>query len=202
MNCVNTQITGGDGSEMKNFPAMFVANLASVDKCPTTESMNVAFPNPGAYVTTKTEHDPYPLATPTGEGCSGGAAAPSYAPAESSAPASLTTPAAPTKPTPVPTPVVTSIAVVTSTVTKTAAATPETSFVSSGICPGKTVPCPTPGLVVCIDSARFGICDVNFCALPGAVAPGTVCSNGKIARRVKRSLSDHNHFHQHAARNH
>ncbi|EGP85453.1 uncharacterized protein MYCGRDRAFT_46444, partial [Zymoseptoria tritici IPO323] len=50
MNCVNAQITGGDGSEMKDFPAMFVANLAAIDTCPTTESINVQFPNPGKYV--------------------------------------------------------------------------------------------------------------------------------------------------------
>lgn len=190
MNCVNTKFTGGDGSEMDSFPDMFVANLASIDKCPTTESVNVAFPNPGSYVTTKTEHDPYPLATPTGDGCSGGAA-PSYASAETSASISHTSAAAPTTPSPIPTPVA------SSTASQTPVATPRPSIVPSGICAGKTIPCPVPGQIMCIDSSHFGICDVDFCAMPEAVAPGTQCANGMISRKRKRNLGEHNHFHQH-----
>lgn len=202
MNCVNAQFTGGDGSEMSSLPAMFVANLASVDKCPTTESMNVNFPSPGKYRMTKTEHDPYPLALPTGDGCSGGgaappaappAAAPSSAPAPTSAPAS-SAPAKPTTPIPVPAPVA------STTAPQIPASTLQPSFVPSGKCAGKTVPCPIPGQVVCIDSSRFGICDIDFCALPEAVAPGTMCSNGVIMRKVKRHLSEHDHSHKHAPR--
>lgn len=80
MNCINTQLTGGDGSEMDSFPSMFVANLQSVDMCPTTQSVAVLFPNPGKYVTTKKASPrgsgaatdaTFPMATPTGSGCSG-----------------------------------------------------------------------------------------------------------------------------------
>nr|POE87495.1 hypothetical protein CFP56_30084 [Quercus suber] len=77
MNCVNTELTGGDGSEMDSFPSMFVANLANVDQCPTTAYQAVAFPNPGKYLTTKlppsgtSQSTTYALATPTGPGCAG-----------------------------------------------------------------------------------------------------------------------------------
>jgi len=75
MNCVNAQFSGGDGSDMSELPNMFVGNLASIDTCPTTESVNLAFPNPGKYLTTKmpaasTAHK-YPFAKPSGAGCAG-----------------------------------------------------------------------------------------------------------------------------------
>lgn len=201
MNCVNAEFTGGDSSEMSSFPAMFVANLASVDKCPTTESINVDFPRPGSYVTTKMENDPYPLATPSGEGCSAGAAPPYASVQHSPPPASHATAA---RPTTTPLPVSTPIPFHTATPTQTLAATPKPSLEQPvGKCTGNTVPCPEPGLIICVDSAQFGICDTDFCALPVAVAPGTLCSNGIISRKVKRSLGDHNspfHHHQHAAK--
>ncbi|WPH03911.1 Hypothetical protein R9X50_00679400 [Acrodontium crateriforme] len=78
MNCINAQLSGGDGSEMDSFPSMFVANLANVDTCPTTQSEAVLFPNPGKYVTTKLPSGDaaktaktFPMATPTGAGCAG-----------------------------------------------------------------------------------------------------------------------------------
>ncbi|KAF2769174.1 hypothetical protein EJ03DRAFT_272726, partial [Teratosphaeria nubilosa] len=49
-NCVNADLTGGDGSEMEEFPTMFVANLESVDTCPTTQSVDLQFPFAGKYV--------------------------------------------------------------------------------------------------------------------------------------------------------
>lgn len=67
MNCVNADITGGDGSEMDGFPSMFVANLASVDTCATVENTVLQFPFPGKYVTTKTAASAtktYPIALP------------------------------------------------------------------------------------------------------------------------------------------
>lgn len=77
MNCVNAQLTGGDGSEMESFPSMFVANMAGVDQCPTIAYQAVAFPDPGKYLTTKvppssvSQSTTYPLVTPTGAGCAG-----------------------------------------------------------------------------------------------------------------------------------
>lgn len=71
MNCMNVELTGGDGSEVPDFPELFVANQGHLGNyCPTTERFNVKFPRPGEYVTTKTEGNPYPLAVPTGRGCS------------------------------------------------------------------------------------------------------------------------------------
>ncbi|KAK3117205.1 hypothetical protein LTR53_001632 [Teratosphaeriaceae sp. CCFEE 6253] len=75
MNCVNADLSGGDGSEMAGFPSMFVANLGSVGSCPTTAYQAVAFPDPGKYVTTKlaasSQSTTYAIATPTGAGCAG-----------------------------------------------------------------------------------------------------------------------------------
>ncbi|KAJ9629777.1 hypothetical protein H2203_002158 [Taxawa tesnikishii (nom. ined.)] len=94
MNCANVEISGGasDDSDMSSLPEMFVANLASINggTCGSTESVNVQFPNPGQYVTTKTAssrmsmaYTPFPMAIPSG--CGAVSAAPSAAP--TSAPA-------------------------------------------------------------------------------------------------------------------
>ncbi|GAB7364228.1 hypothetical protein MBLNU230_g4777t1 [Neophaeotheca triangularis] len=76
MNCVSAEIEGGDGSEMDGFPTMFVANLAAVGTCPTTESVDVEFPFPGRYKTVVQMEGPaaetatgFPMAVPTGEAC-------------------------------------------------------------------------------------------------------------------------------------
>jgi hypothetical protein len=87
MNCAKVSISGGSGS-MGSLPSMFVANLASVNQCKTTENFNIQFPNPGAYVTTDSTLN-YPLKAPAGT-CPGGSgsAAPAASPAyASSAPA-------------------------------------------------------------------------------------------------------------------
>lgn len=192
MNCINVKFSGGDGSEMQSFPAMFVANLASVDQCPTTENVNVKFPKAGKYVTTHTQGGTYPLAVPTGPGCEAGgadtntqpaaaggtgAASPSPAPA----PTSQQAPAAPEPaPTPAPTP--------------SAYSPPAGS--TGGACPDGQVSCPTPGDIICVDDTHFGICDLDHCALPQAVAPGTRCTNGQIMRR-RRKRSQHHQQHKH-----
>jgi hypothetical protein len=62
-NCVNVDITGGSGDGV--FPPLFVANLASVNDVKTTENFDVAFPEPGEFVTTMsaTNGHNYPKAT-------------------------------------------------------------------------------------------------------------------------------------------
>ncbi|KXT11139.1 hypothetical protein AC579_4938 [Pseudocercospora musae] len=189
MNCINVDFSGGDGSEMKSFPTMFVANLASVNQCPTTENVNVKFPDAGKYVTTHTQAGTYPLAVPTGQGCSpgdadagtmsagggGGGTAPAAAPTSKAAPQPA--------PTPAPT-------------TQAPTYTPPAG--SDGGCPEGQVSCPTPGDLVCVDATHFAICDVDQCALPQAVAPGTRCRNGEIMRR-KRKRSQHLQDHQRKA---
>jgi hypothetical protein len=48
------------------FPAMFVANLASINSCGTTEGTDVTFPDPGAIVR---QNSAGPFLPPTGSGC-------------------------------------------------------------------------------------------------------------------------------------
>ncbi|KAF2403008.1 hypothetical protein EJ06DRAFT_472815, partial [Trichodelitschia bisporula] len=49
MNCASVSITGGQ-DKMDSLPSMFVANLANINTCKTTEQFNTNFPNPGNYV--------------------------------------------------------------------------------------------------------------------------------------------------------
>ncbi|KAH9809323.1 hypothetical protein Tdes44962_MAKER06184 [Teratosphaeria destructans] len=91
-NCINADLTGGDGSEMEEFPTMFVANLESVDTCPTTQSVDLQFPFAGKYVTTKKPSGEaaktavtFPMSTPSGAGCATDGAAASGAAATTSA---------------------------------------------------------------------------------------------------------------------
>lgn len=145
MNCVNAQIKGGDGSEMDDLPAMFVANLASIDTCPTTEQYNVKFPDPGKYVTTKTEGNPYPLAVPTGAGCS--AAVHGKSPASSSASASApSAPAASSTKATTASPTKAPAASPTKVSTPPASSAPAATQVTSpGKCPTGQTACSTPG---------------------------------------------------------
>lgn len=73
MNCAKVSVSGGTGS-MGSLPSMFVANLASVNTCATTENKNVDFPNPGAYVT-KENPPNFPLLAPVGSCGSGSGSA-------------------------------------------------------------------------------------------------------------------------------
>ena len=196
MNCINTELTGGDGSEMNEFPTMFVANMENINSCPTTESVNVQFPYPGKYVTTKTAvkgaTSAYPLVKPTGSGCandgapSGGVGrsgpapspsqssrhvSPSTAPAYSATGASKMSSAPATFSAPAPLP------------------TAGGSESSSGSCPDSKVPCTSPGSVICIDSGKFGLCDIDNCAVPQPLAAGTHCIGGQVLK--KRGLIRH-----------
>ncbi|KAK4500975.1 hypothetical protein PRZ48_006781 [Zasmidium cellare] len=195
MNCINTEFTGGNGSEMDSFPDMFVGNLASVNQCPTKESTNLKFPKPGKYVTTKTEGNPYPLALPTGQGCGGGdggsgsgsgANPPAQTSSAAPAPSSKAPAPAPSQPAP-------------SSQVPAPSAAPAPSQ-GSGTCTDGTVPCPTPGKIICIDSTHFGTCDIDNCAVPQPVAPGTTCKAGKIAKRRKRALAAHKRKFKHGRR--
>ena len=66
-----------------------------------------------------------------------------------------------------------------------AAATPAAGAAGGapGTCPTGSQQCQTPGAVVCIGTGQFGICDLNNCAVAQALASGTQCQNGVIARR-------------------
>lgn len=264
MDCVNTQLTGGDGSEMASFPSMFVANLADVNAgCATEENTYVGFPDPGPYVTTvipanAPSSEVYPIKTATaaacqgraggsapasptggsgsgsgtgsGSGGSGGngspAASPSYNPNGRGPGAG----GAAASPSPTATggssggaggalgPVtMTTLVTVTGTAPSggsgaaaptggpasgssgsgsgsgsgaaaspsggAAAGSSSSSTTSSGTCASGSVSCSNAGGVVCIGSGQFGLCDTNGCAVAQALAAGTTCANGVIARR-------------------
>ncbi|CAK3937275.1 Hypothetical predicted protein [Lecanosticta acicola] len=200
MNCIDADITGGDGSEMASLPSMFVANLASIDQCPTTEQYNVKFPDPGKYVTTHTQGNPYPLAVPTGPGCSKGSASGTNSPSPyTSSAAATTSSAAPSPSSYAPASSSPSAAPSSTENTSSSAAAP-TATGSSGTCPDSQVSCPTPGDIICVDSTHFGICDVDNCAIPMDVAAGTTCANGKISKRwSKRDIEKHRRRHTHGA---
>ena len=77
MDCANVNIQGGDGSEMSALPPMYVANIASVNKCETPTKFGYAFPNAGKYVTTPSGY--YPLTTLASDcGAGSGAAGCAY----------------------------------------------------------------------------------------------------------------------------
>ena len=57
----------------------------------------------------------------------------------------------------------------------------------SGQCPQGFISCNEPGQVVCEGTTSFGIYDINNCAKVMLLANGSVCENGVVARKVKRS---------------
>lgn len=67
---------------------------------------------------------------------------------------------------------------------------------SSGSCDGGAVTCPDDGSVVCIGSSQWGMCNAG-CAVPMALAAGTTCSGGVIAKREVI-----NHLRRHIAHAH
>lgn len=76
MNCINVDIEGGDTLEMDSLPSMFVANIGN--GCETPQNYDLAFPNPGRYLTTKLPTvgasrtaESYPTTTPKEGSCVG-----------------------------------------------------------------------------------------------------------------------------------
>ncbi|KAG9514598.1 hypothetical protein KCV07_g8014, partial [Aureobasidium melanogenum] len=235
MNCVAVDITGGsDNADMSQFPDIFLANLGSAygggltNRWPT---QNLKFPDPGKYVTTKTAFastymssgvvqtitsaSAYPLAIPSvlSGGASGpttyaagsyGAAPTSYAagsPASSPATAPTSYAAAPSPYTAVPTLATSVSAVPMPSGTGYAGSSNSTS----GACSGGKVSCPTPGQVICVDENTFGLCDIDYCAVPQAVALGTTCTNNVVSKRDvvrRRSSRIHRHIPAHIHHKH
>ncbi|KAK4541086.1 hypothetical protein LTR36_008311 [Oleoguttula mirabilis] len=72
-----------------------------------------------------------------------------------------------------------------------------TNNASSGSCANGSVSCSTPGAVLCIGSSQFGLCDIDNCAVPQALADGTSCSGGTISKRnghMRRHLAGRRSF--------
>lgn len=221
MNCVAVDITGGasDATQMAGLPNMFVANLASVNggTCKTSERQAVQFPNPGAYVTTKTfstripvaSAKDYPLVVPSGCGDvvdspaapsqTGGASAPA-ASAGTTLATTTSAPAIPNKASPTSTLQIQTTTTATILVSGGAAqptGNPSTSS-GSGSCGAGYVSCTALNSVVCIDQTHFGICNTDNCALTQDVAPGTMCINGAITWATNAKARRHRARHVHA----
>lgn len=194
MNCAAVDITGGssDASFYNSLPQMFVANLESVNSCPTTESVAVKFPFPGTSVETKaadpvfgalSSYQTFPIELPSGAGCNDNSGGNAAAPKPNQPPSPTTTPSggvfAPGKPT--------STSFTTQVVTTSA---PSIGGGGSGAAPpttgGDCVPCTSEGQIMCIGADKWGMCS-NGCAVPMALAAGTSCSNGQISRREAKS---------------
>lgn len=220
MNCAAVDISGGsDNSDMSDFPELFLANLGPAYGSGLTDAYhNVKFPNPGKFVTTKladtsytTPSSTYSIAVPStlsGAGSAGSAPASYSASSYGGAPSSyLSTSSAYAA---VPTSAVTTtmrsttmatVATVTGTApmaagTGYAGSSSSSSNSTSGTCSDGKVSCPIPGDLVCIDDTHFGICNIDFCAVPQPYAPGTGCSNYTNGKRdVVRRRSSRIHRH-------
>lgn len=177
MNCISTELTGGDGSEMSKLPTLFVANMADVNSCKTIEENTALFPFPGKYITKAPKFN-YPAAVPagcedlgkpaSGDGGAGFVPAPSASASNGASSGSV----APTS-----TPIAAS----------TSSAVPQPSAsggsASTGSCANGKVSCSKPGEVFCIGNTNWAECDVDNCAVKMAVPPGTQCKNGQFYKR-------------------
>lgn len=81
-----------------------------------------------------------------------------------------------------------------------AAATGVSSSGSNGTCDGGKISCPTPGAIICVGQSQFGLCNIDYCAIPQALASGTTCASGVISKRdvVRRGSRVHRHVAGHA----
>ncbi|CAK4033136.1 Hypothetical predicted protein [Lecanosticta acicola] len=213
MNCAPITVTGGaDNNDVFNsLPDMFVINIPN-EQCGTTEGEDFVFPSPGLYVETaqktalgsKTTGSGCASVTIKGAGAgkAGSAAQATGSSGGSSAAASSSADAPdPTSAAAVQSSAATSsqaasagvaplgtgnVATVTTmaTVTGSSAAqgTGSSSNSGSGSCTGGGVSCSNDGSIICIGSNQWGTCN-SGCAVPMALAAGTTCSGGTIAKR-------------------
>jgi hypothetical protein len=95
MNCAPVTVAGSSGTQqtMDALPDMAIFNIPSKNSCGTLETFDVAFPNPGKYVTTGSTYKPTPPSNCGNKAASSGGAggaspASSYAPGSGSGGAS------------------------------------------------------------------------------------------------------------------
>jgi hypothetical protein len=166
MNCAAVSFTRGQ-NQLDSLPTMFVANLANITQCKTTENFNTNFPNPGKYVQTESPLN-FPLKGPVGSGCG-----PVSADVDAQTTMALGSSSS-----------VTTLATATTLMTAYANLTAiseesQTQRASSkgnnppGTCQNGAVPCSTPGFF-CINDTTYGECAVG-CAVPMQMSPGTNC---------------------------
>ncbi|OAG12949.1 uncharacterized protein CC84DRAFT_1079899 [Paraphaeosphaeria sporulosa] len=202
MNCANIQVSGGasDNSKFEKLPDMAIANI-NVGKgasCKTAESSDYTFAGVGENGDTVDRvgsgpfvdlcggaATPAPVASSAPAASATGGAGGVFAPGASSAPVVSSAPAAS------PTDAVTSTIKTLATVTAPSAAP---TGPANGTAPAASAPaaaptggaagssCSTNGAVMCNGDSQFGLCD-NGKVVWQAVAAGTKCENGQIAKR-------------------
>ncbi|KAH0343433.1 hypothetical protein KCU81_g5172, partial [Aureobasidium melanogenum] len=208
MNCAPISITGGsdDDTFFNSLPELYVANIPN--ECNfNSGSFVVGFPNPGKFVTYGEAATAGDLGCPTSsDSASGSGSNSTYS---SASPYGASSPAtAPTSYAAAPSPyaAVPTLATVASAVPMpSGTGYAGSSNSTSGACSGGKVSCPTPGSVICIDENTFGLCNIDYCAVPQAVSLGTTCSNGVISKRDvvrRRSSRIHRHIPAHIHHKH
>lgn len=204
MNCAPIQVTGGadNNNVFNSLPDMFVANLPP-EKCATTEGQDFAYPNPGESVEIgasakqgstltgpgcgamgrKDENSAKPAAPASGSDGSRDKSSPATTPAPSPPsrknPGGVFAPAPTTfevKASPVPVPSENGNVDSGSPAPQSPPQSSNGSVSDSGL-----VPCPTPGLVVCVGSDSFAICNTTSFGVPQKLAAGTQCVDGVIS---------------------
>ncbi|KAL1604575.1 hypothetical protein SLS59_003770 [Nothophoma quercina] len=167
MNCAPVNVAGGTGKGFDDLPDMATANIGGT--CTTKEGNDYTFANPGKSVE-KLGTGPYTElcggaasegGSTGGSGSTGDSG--STGGSGSTAPAASASPAAPQTPATTPAPT-----------------TPQAPATGGGASGGSS--CSENGAIVCNGESQFGICS-NGQVVYQAVAEGTKCSGGKIARR-------------------
>jgi hypothetical protein len=192
MNCGGVTVTGGanDTTAFDALPDMAIANVAvNGNTCATLENFDYKYENPGRYVT-KSGKGPFGPLCGTGSAGTGSTGASAQPQSPAAAPAA---PAPPVVPAPS-----TLQTVVTMTAPTGPAPTPNGGSAVSDSAPAAAPPaggagtCSPDGAIVCSpDGMKFGLCIVGE-AVMQAVAAGTKCTGGKIAKRGADIYSQHN----------
>lgn len=210
MNCGPLKVSNGasDKSGYDTLPDMAIANIAGQGNCNTKEGLDYTFPNPGKYVTKSTVAEgpwgdlcggpssgisPAPGGSGNG-GNTGGTPPAAPAPANPGAP-SQAPPAASAPPAGNLTSTLRTIITVTAPLGSApsskqdaasapppAAPTSQAPIAAPGT--GSGTACSPDGSIVCsTDGKQFAICNWGK-AVFQAVAAGTTCQDGKIAKRA------------------
>ncbi|KAG9520872.1 hypothetical protein KCU93_g7592, partial [Aureobasidium melanogenum] len=210
MNCAPISITGGsdDDTFFNSLPELYVANIPN--ECNfNSGSFVVGFPNPGKFVTYGEAATPGDLGCPTSLDSASGSGSNSTQTYSSASPYVASSPAtAPTSYAAAPSPYAAVPTLATSVIVApmpSGTGYAGSSNTTSGTCSGGKVSCPTPGQVICVDENTFGLCDIDYCAVPQAVAAGTTCSNNVVSKRDvvrRRSSRIHRHIPAHIHHKH
>ena len=186
-NCAPVEITGGTGNEefVKSLLPPFVANVEG--KCTTGEGV-LNIPNPGRFGQVLEQPAPGSEGTcakaegvPTFEGRSGSGSGSGSGTASGTGSVVVTPPTASASVVPTSS-VTTTFSVISTSSAPIPTAGAGTGGTGTGAGEGSVRACSPDGAIICLNSTTFGICNYGR-VIPQAVAPGTICANGKITRR-------------------